>query len=816
MFPGVDKLKEKLRKSRLENARLKMRLSRAEKKMANKKAPKFILTKQEVGPTIQLRPVMQHLVEAQLKLNCCKKTGMRWSDDMKDFGLSLLYHGPRSYRFLRTLLPLPSVRTLRRYQEKITVKPGVHDHVKTFFAENVEKWPTRKKLCILIIDEMAIMKNFDYDLFNDQVIGYVDDGLTRTHIPANQTVVAALKGLTHSWKQVIGHWFSHDKGKGTFLRDIIFQCIRMCNEVGLILKVLISDQGSKNRNVQRFLKITPDQPYFMNGDEKIYFMYDPPHLIKSLRNNLMKYNLLWRQYIAKWTYIQSLYFQQAKFRVNLIPKITQRHIVFRNSFSKMKVKLATQIFSRSVYIALLVFISLNRLPATAIHTATCIKDFNDFFDCFNSTEFRKDKFTLRYAMSQSSEHVSFLRDKMLNFFNNAAFLNVKRQPDCLLGCRITIQALLGLVEDVSKNYGVRSLRTRNLNQDMLENTYSVLRQQHGSSDHPTSKQTETGLRTLTLSSLSKISSNSNCERDVVEKAIISLQNLPKTLKKNDAPPADLTIDIDLDNPLDEVEENALYYCCGFLTRKFLKHHSSCDHCVNQLLVAPDEQMKTQHYQLFIYLKAHSEQLGYEFGHLHAPTYATFSTLKKMDSIFASVFAVASHENKIGGIIMQKFAENNLILNLCSEDSEKAFIKLFVQKRIQWEVRFINRRLAIDDEERKKQKKLNKLKRAEEKEKKADERKKKAEEKKKKAEERKRKAEERKKNAEEKRKKAKERKRNAEEKRKNAAQKKRMAEEKKRLAQIEKHRKLLVIRQESKKLTKTLSVAPIIAVLKHMR
>lgn len=56
----------------------------------------------------------------------------------------------------------------------------------------------------------------------------------------------------------------------------------------LIVKLFIRDQGSKNRKLARLLSVIKIKLCFRNGSEKIYFMWDPSHLLKSIRNNLMK------------------------------------------------------------------------------------------------------------------------------------------------------------------------------------------------------------------------------------------------------------------------------------------------------------------------------------------------------------------------------------------------------------------------------------------------------------------------------------------------------------------------------------------------
>ena len=43
---------------------------------------------------------------------------------------------------------------------------------------------------------------------------------------------------------------------------------------------------------RKWLGITEAEPYWIYDSEKIYFFYDTPHLLKSVRNNLHKYNVL--------------------------------------------------------------------------------------------------------------------------------------------------------------------------------------------------------------------------------------------------------------------------------------------------------------------------------------------------------------------------------------------------------------------------------------------------------------------------------------------------------------------------------------------
>jgi len=96
--------------------------------------------------------------------------------------------------------------------------------------------------------------------------------------------------------------------------------------------------------------VTVEHPYFEHSSgQRIFCMFDPPHLFKSVRNNLLKYVFQIGengQYVDL-QYIQRFYDCNSKQALRLCPKLTMRHMEVTN-FSKMKVSYAVQIFSKSV------------------------------------------------------------------------------------------------------------------------------------------------------------------------------------------------------------------------------------------------------------------------------------------------------------------------------------------------------------------------------------------------------------------------------------------------------------------------------------
>ena len=76
-------------------------------------------------------------------------------------------------------------------------------------------------------------------------------------------------------------------------------------------------------------------------------MYDPPHLLKCLRNCLNKHDIKTEEGIMSWEHLRQFYEADSKRSVRAAPKLRDVHIVL-GAFKRMKVKLASQVFSRSV------------------------------------------------------------------------------------------------------------------------------------------------------------------------------------------------------------------------------------------------------------------------------------------------------------------------------------------------------------------------------------------------------------------------------------------------------------------------------------
>jgi DNA transposase THAP9 len=126
---------------------------------------------------------------------------------------------------------------------------------------------------------------------------------------------------------------------------LIFEIIQKHFNVGLNVKMFITDMGSNFVSFSKNVNVTPARPFFKVGENKIIYIFDPPHLLKSTRNMFYQHNLKFNNNLIEKKYLISFFEQNSNLRA--APKLTNSHI-FPGPFEKMKVFLAAQVFSQSV------------------------------------------------------------------------------------------------------------------------------------------------------------------------------------------------------------------------------------------------------------------------------------------------------------------------------------------------------------------------------------------------------------------------------------------------------------------------------------
>ncbi|XP_046387255.1 uncharacterized protein LOC124156641 [Ischnura elegans] len=329
-------LRRKVKALQASAARLKKKLDLEER------STKVDLNSFPLMCDLLLPPEIASFVKIQADLYKRKKQGYRYSNAVKQLALQVYFSSTSAYTVLQQTFMLPSLRSLRRYTEGFNYRPGLNDSLFAALKCKSDTLSHLSKFCALSIDEMSLKSNLFYDINNDDIIGFEDDGENKALSPAKNALVVMARGIYSPWKQPIAYFFVGSSCKAKALYEILMKCIEALFNIGLNVVSITSDMGSNFVQLSKILGITREKPFFSFNGSDIVYIFDPPHLLKSLRNNLIKYDFHFYDKVASWSDIRALYNQDKNVNLRLISKISDAHIQ-PNNFQKMKVKFASQI-----------------------------------------------------------------------------------------------------------------------------------------------------------------------------------------------------------------------------------------------------------------------------------------------------------------------------------------------------------------------------------------------------------------------------------------------------------------------------------------
>ena len=575
--------------------------------------------------------------------------GYRHTHANKMFALSLWHASPKCYRLLYSYFALPSIITLRRSIRMIQMQPGFHSIILDALREKTKKFTMTESLVVVAFDEMSIKMNLEYNSRLDKVIGYEDMGEDRSDLIATYVTVFMVKSLLGKWKQPIGYFYTSGPMKTDMVKNKLMECIDILHGCNLYVKVVICDQGPNNRGCCKLLNLSTDS-YFKYNNSKIYFFYDPPHLIKSIRNAL--YNKGFGDISFK--YIKDIYNIKRRLSLQLKDKLTTKHIEL-SSFSKMRVNLATQVLSMSVASNIRTVVILSKLlPEDSLKTADFCEYFNNLFDIFNSKS--NDHYVYKNPLNQNSKSMDFLRlaNEMLNEFKCA--YNGNDNLPCILGWIANVKALISLSQDLVDKYAIYELNTGNINQDYVENFFSRMRSGGGNRDNPSAAEFSTEYIKVCISELFNKIDGSNCELDAGEFLIKmeELKNIPH-IKPLKTLPVILTENL---RNLDIIETNAATVLAEDIAISNLRQYP-CQACSILMLEDGSASFAAEYVACMQQKKNSSKEYS------NVPTKSFLEYIKILETVYHNNIEIILHEDNVCTHFMNLVNEKTMF-DYCKE------------------------------------------------------------------------------------------------------------------------------------------------------
>ena len=258
-------------------------------------------------------------------------------------------------------LVLPSERTLRDYENYFPPPPkaGVNEENVDALRKKTASFTGNQRYVVLVMYEMKIQSDLVFDKNSGDLVRFMDLGdpminlacLDEKDTMATRALAFLVRGLRTDVKHIIAYFFTGNVTSYQLMP--IFWKVVSTLELSLDLWVvaLVNDGAAKRDVVYKTINLFAPSRF-------IYFFADIPHLMKTARNCLYnsgsgsRSRLMWNdgQYLL-FKHIADLYYRDQAVALHVLPKLTLENIVL-TSFSKMKVKLATQVLSRSVALAL--------------------------------------------------------------------------------------------------------------------------------------------------------------------------------------------------------------------------------------------------------------------------------------------------------------------------------------------------------------------------------------------------------------------------------------------------------------------------------
>ena len=475
--------------------------------------------------------------EQQKYYNClANKRNMKWHPMIIKWCILLKSKSSSTYDAVRKagFIHLPSERTLQDYTNILTRDTGFHEDVICQLHQETSSFTeTHQKIVGILQDEIKIRSNLVYDKYTGQLIGFVDLDKTGNSLKniskqlgkedkslARYVLVVMVRGLSTTLKYPLAH-FATNGVVSDQLFPILWEAVEILEvDLNLVVLFITSDGASPNR---RFIRlhggaeracIYKTENIFAEEKRPIYFISDPPHLLKTARNNFSnsyshnKTKKLWKSgQDISWMHVVDLFKEHCNGVYRLCPKLTKQHVNL-TSYGYMKVNLAAQVLSTTVANALELVYKENTLE-----TVKFIRHMNKFFDIMNTRNFKeaskKKNDNLKPFTAVDDPRLAYLTEEFLPYFTDwqrevearpGNFTRAQRSAmlpsyQTIEGLKITVQSVVECVI-YCLNKGMPFVLTEKFNQDAIEQHFGCHRASGGSNSNPSLHQFNSSMQKL--------------------------------------------------------------------------------------------------------------------------------------------------------------------------------------------------------------------------------------------------------------------------------------------------------------------------------
>ncbi|KAG0430113.1 hypothetical protein HPB47_022993 [Ixodes persulcatus] len=207
---------------------------------------------------------------------------------------------PRLYNHIRDseILALPSKSTLKRYMAVYRSAFGFSHKVLRQLKNKTLNMDDFKKHGGLLVDELKLSQHLCVNQ-SGHIEGFLDlekyTSTTDKCVESDHGMVIMFVPFVGKWSQIIGTFATNGNMKGEMLAEVLIEAAILTEQSGLFVDFITCDGASWNRKMWKVLgvqgtannvKCKVDHP--VDASRTLHFISDFPHLIKCLRNGLLK------------------------------------------------------------------------------------------------------------------------------------------------------------------------------------------------------------------------------------------------------------------------------------------------------------------------------------------------------------------------------------------------------------------------------------------------------------------------------------------------------------------------------------------------
>ncbi|NWS06550.1 THAP9 transposase, partial [Motacilla alba] len=284
-----------------------------------------------------------------------------YSPEMRQFACLLHLYHTKAYDYLRKILPLPHPYSLTNWLSNNEAAAGFSSDIFLWLQEKVERGDQACCCCAVLVQDVSLQKQQEWDPLTKQLTGYVDLGagiLDADEAPlASEAIILMAVGILSPWTAPLGY-FLVNSTSGPFLAQLLRQAIHKLNSIGIVVLAVTSGASARGAETARALGIRIDpkriQCTFQHppgSAHSIAYFFDVPHSLLLIRNALQCFHKVeWLGDTMWWQHVVELATLGEQKVLELCSPESDR-AGSKGSYH-LKVSLATLLFSEGVAEAL--------------------------------------------------------------------------------------------------------------------------------------------------------------------------------------------------------------------------------------------------------------------------------------------------------------------------------------------------------------------------------------------------------------------------------------------------------------------------------